>query len=60
MRLRYRGKGVGAALLEEVVSAARAKGGVVEGVEFAADHASESPISFSNVPRMLGEDDRRS
>lgn len=39
VRLRYRGKGVGTALLEDAVEEARKKG--VESVEFADDHASE-------------------
>ncbi|KAF1821524.1 uncharacterized protein K489DRAFT_410984 [Dissoconium aciculare CBS 342.82] len=41
VRLRYRGRGVGAALLEEVVRAARARGlrGEAEAVVFAEDHA---------------------
>jgi ribosomal protein S18 acetylase RimI-like enzyme len=50
VRLRYRGRGVGAALLEEVVRAARARGlrGEEEAVVFAEDHASESfPPLFS-------------
>jgi GNAT superfamily N-acetyltransferase len=39
VRLRYRGKGVGAALLEDAVKEARKKG--AESLEFAEDHASE-------------------
>jgi GNAT superfamily N-acetyltransferase len=40
VKLRYRGKGVGAALLEDAVKEARKKG--AESLEFAEDHASES------------------
>lgn len=39
VKLRYRGKGVGAALLEDAVKEARKKG--AESLEFAEDHASE-------------------
>jgi GNAT superfamily N-acetyltransferase len=39
--MRYRGKGVGTALLEEVVQEARKKGVVSGDVVFAEDHASE-------------------
>lgn len=39
VRLKYRGKGVGAALLEDVVKEAKKKG--AESLEFADDHASE-------------------
>ena len=39
VKLRYRGKGVGAALLEDAVREARKKG--AESLEFAEDHASE-------------------
>ena len=42
VRLRYRGKGVGAALLEDAVKEARKKG--AESLEFAHDHASESSL----------------
>jgi GNAT superfamily N-acetyltransferase len=59
VRLRYRGRGVGAALLEEVVRAARARGlrGEEEAVVFAEDHASESflplfPLSLSLFPSL--------
>jgi GNAT superfamily N-acetyltransferase len=41
VRMRYRGKGVGTALLEEVVQEARKKGVVSGDVVFAEDHASE-------------------
>lgn len=44
VRLRYRGKGVGAALLEDAVKEARKKG--AESLEFAVDHASEFFFSF--------------
>lgn len=39
VRIRYRGKGVGAALLEDAVALAKSKG--AESIDFAADHASE-------------------
>jgi len=39
VRMRYRGKGVGSALLEEAVKESQKKG--AETIEFAADHASE-------------------
>jgi GNAT superfamily N-acetyltransferase len=45
VRMRYRGKGVGTALLEEVVQEARKKGVAQGDVVFAKNHASEfSPI----------------
>lgn len=46
VRLRYRGKGVGTALLEDLVAEARRKG--AEGLEFSGRHASELPFSFSS------------
>lgn len=39
VRIRYRGKGVGAALLEDAVALAKSKG--AENIEFAEDHASK-------------------
>lgn len=47
VRLRYRGKGVGTALLEDAVQEARKKG--VESVGFADDHASEFLSPFLPV-----------
>lgn len=47
VRLKYRHKGVGAALLEDAVSAAKKKG--AESLEFAEDHASK----FSSVLHLL-------
>jgi GNAT superfamily N-acetyltransferase len=47
VKLRYRGKGVGAALLEDAVKEARKKG--AESLEFAEDHASKSYYSMIAV-----------
>lgn len=53
VRLKYRHKGVGGALLEDAVSAAKKKG--AESLEFAEDHASElcpmvnEELAFTNV-----------
>ena len=45
VRLRYRKKGVGGALLEEAVKESRKKG--AETMEFAEDHASKSIVNTS-------------
>ena len=45
VRMRYRGKGVGTALLEDAVEEAKKKG--VEGIDFADDHPSEYLIYLS-------------
>lgn len=47
VRLKYRGKGVGAALLEDAVKEARKKS--AESLEFAEDHASEYILELCNV-----------
>jgi GNAT superfamily N-acetyltransferase len=47
VRLRYRGKGVGAALLEDAVKEARKKS--AESLEFAEDHASEFLLRLITV-----------
>lgn len=51
VRLKYRGKGVGAALLEDAVKEARKKS--AESLEFAEDHASESYLSFRRHAVLL-------
>ncbi|GAB7350690.1 hypothetical protein MBLNU459_g1252t1 [Dothideomycetes sp. NU459] len=45
VRLRYRGKGVGLALLEDAVALAKTKG--AENIEFAEDHANSKRILWS-------------
>jgi GNAT superfamily N-acetyltransferase len=60
VRLRYRGKGVGAALLEDAVKEARKKS--AESLEFAEDHASElssSPIDCYIRANMTIADSKR-
>ena len=47
VRLRYRGKGVGAALLEDAVKESRKKG--AETIEFAEDHASKLSTRYLMV-----------
>lgn len=44
VRMKYRGKGVGTALLEDAVREAKSKG--AESVDFANDHAGESEMSW--------------
>lgn len=50
VRMKYRGKGVGTALLEEVVKEARKKG--AESVEFSDEHASKCSSSPRHSPRL--------
>ena len=52
VRLKYRGKGVGEGLLEEVVRVCTERG--AEGVEFAEDHASELGFFFWGGGVSLG------
>jgi GNAT superfamily N-acetyltransferase len=50
VRLKYRHKGIGRALLEETVKVVGEKGG--DGVGFAEDHASKSPCLLSSSFRF--------
>ena len=52
VRLRYRKKGVGSALLEEAVKESRKKG--AESIEFAEDHASKSKPSRCDGLSLIG------
>ncbi|QIW99002.1 hypothetical protein AMS68_004520 [Peltaster fructicola] len=56
VRMKYRGKGVGSALLEDAVQEAKAKG--AENIEFAEDHASAIEVlpTFYNGPFVRREE----
>lgn len=54
VRMRYRGKGVGSALLEEVVQEARKKGVAQGDVVFAEDHASEFSFDLISLLMLVG------